>query len=146
VIGTLLSIIVAGGWILFGLGILGAKPQAELKDQTMATSTTASEAMDIIKKHQKAHGALPDATVGNKLIVNKIDAWGNPLRYEVAEGIYTLRSAGPDKKMDTADDIPFKGGEKEIETELKIEGVDDGGPFFIPADEETKPAVPTKGE
>ena len=34
-----------------------------------------------------------------------LDSWGRPIRYEAADGGYTLRSAGPDKTFNTDDDL-----------------------------------------
>ncbi|HEX8707462.1 MAG TPA: type II secretion system protein GspG [Pyrinomonadaceae bacterium] len=40
----------------------------------------------------------------------RVDPWHQPYLYEGTSGSYTLRSAGPDGKENTADDIVFKQG------------------------------------
>lgn len=37
-----------------------------------------------------------------------VDVWGNPVRYSVSEGAFVVRSAGPDRKFGTVDDVVIR--------------------------------------
>ncbi len=56
-------------------------------------------------------GVLPDAIDGNVLVIKFVDPWGQELRYEESVDGALVRSAGPDKKFDTTDDVtmPVEG-------------------------------------
>lgn len=71
------------------------------------TGITVAQAHKTIEENRGEDGALPSEEDGNRLIENLEDAWGNPLRYELqGENRYVIRSAGPDGKFGTKDDIP----------------------------------------
>jgi len=69
------------------------------------TMNLLSEAANTIENHRDADGQLPDDIEGNKLIIDVLDGWENAVRYEQAGDSFLIRSAGPDEKMDTLDDI-----------------------------------------
>jgi len=51
---------------------------------------------------------LPGNIAGNRLAIEQVDAWNEPLRYEVHEDHFLVRSAGPDGDFETGDDIVRK--------------------------------------
>ena len=74
-----------------------------------------------ISQYQSQHSKLPAAKNFEELIdalapdylgqVTRLDAWSNPFFYRALSALeYDLRSAGPDGKIDTADDL--KPGEQ----------------------------------
>ena len=69
------------------------------------TMNLLSEAANTIENHRDADGKLPDDIEGNKLIIDVLDGWENAVRYEQAGDSFLIRSAGPDERMDTLDDI-----------------------------------------
>ncbi len=53
-------------------------------------------------------GELPGVIDGNMMAIEHVDAWKEMLRYEVENDYAILRSAGPDGKFDTGDDLTSK--------------------------------------
>ncbi|MCC9604481.1 DUF4190 domain-containing protein [Blastopirellula sp. JC732] len=76
-------------------------PQIE---QTLARL---DDAIVVIETDRREKGELPEGVDGNKLVLPITDAWQQSVRYEPEDsGIdYAVRSAGPDMKFDTADDL-----------------------------------------
>ncbi|TWT32105.1 DUF4190 domain-containing protein [Blastopirellula retiformator] len=76
-------------------------PQIE---QTLAKL---DDAIIVIETDRHEKGELPEGVDGNKLVLPITDAWQQSLRYEPADSgeDYAVRSAGPDQKFDTADDL-----------------------------------------
>jgi hypothetical protein len=144
--GVIISLLGSGFLIVSGyalvLGFLGVKSFVTEAQLRLDTATKISEAQSLIKDYKSNTGELPDPVEGNKLIVDKQDAWGEPLRYEVSEGKYVIRSAGPDKAMDTPDDLTSE--ESQVASELVIEGGGElgEGPFIIPEDGASPPPDP----
>ena len=68
-----------------------------------------------LESYRKEHGGYVDAKSEAALIDNlnphylarviRIDPWHQPYAYEGTSSSYVLRSAGPDKKVNTADDV-----------------------------------------
>jgi hypothetical protein len=52
---------------------------------------------------------LPDEKRGNALIAGVRDGWNRPLRYELHDDSYTIRSAGADGVFGNADDETLEG-------------------------------------
>lgn len=69
------------------------------------TGFTLTKAHAAIEEARGEDGALPGEEEGNRLIEEFEDGWGNPLIYELDGDHYVIRSAGPDGKFGTADDI-----------------------------------------
>ena len=70
------------------------------------TQSLLSEAYDDLVEFRGQHeGQLPADIEGNMLVVSQHDPWGQALRYEPEEGFALVRSAGPDQKFLTADDL-----------------------------------------
>lgn len=77
-----------------------------------ATKTTMDEVRDVIEDYQKSRKtrAAPKdyqtlVTLGLRKVRTWKDAWGNVLQYECNGDMWTLRSAGADKKHGTEDDL-----------------------------------------
>jgi hypothetical protein len=81
------------------------------QDNIQATRGLIAQAEDELLDYQAAHaGQLPAEYDGMLITVEQLDAWKNPLRYEVASGNYYIRSAGPDEEFETPDDIKHRIG------------------------------------
>lgn len=79
-----------------------------------ATRALILKAEDDLLEFQRNHsGQLPAEYDGMLLTVSHLDAWKNPLRYEVAGGNYFVRSAGPDEEYETDDDLKHRIGSSE---------------------------------
>lgn len=136
--GTVISLI--GTLAIVGIGALFVKGVAFVSEEQnrLNTGNALAEAEVRIHRHHDMHGALPDGIEGNKMILDLKDAWGESLRYDLDGDKFVIRSAGPDKRFDTPDDLTSK--EKQVETELNIDigGSDFGdGPVMIPEGEGT---------
>jgi hypothetical protein len=145
--GAVISLLGTGFFALTGYGLvmmaLGLKTAVTEEGKKMQTHTVIAEASNRIESHRDQTGELPDNIAGSKLILEVKDGWDQPLRYELADGKYLIRSAGPDMKMNTGDDLTSR--EKQVETEVKIEGSDGGfgdGPFIIPDGGDVAPPDP----
>lgn len=57
------------------------------------------------------NGSLPEAIDGNMLVIKYMDPWDQELRYDEGIDRALVRSAGPDMRFDTDDDLtrPIKG-------------------------------------
>lgn len=85
-------------------------------DETESDLRTLADGIDA---WQRANGSLPVLTGVDTLpellfpqYVSELlpdDAWGEPFIYDVSDGTYSLRSRGPDRQADTADDIVVSG-------------------------------------
>ena len=66
---------------------------------------------DLIEYRGKNDGVLPGDIEGNVMVVGYVDPWGQSLRYELENDKQLVRSAGPDAKFLTGDDLsqPVKG-------------------------------------
>ena len=94
-IGTLLIAGLAVAWV--------AIPDIQ---NVFKTSIAMAEAHTIIESNRGEGDELPGDDEGNRLIEDIEDGWGNPLQYEVDGARFVVRSAGPDGKFGTEDDIP----------------------------------------
>ena len=48
---------------------------------------------------------LPNDIDANMVVIKHIDPWGESLRFDLEVDHGVIRSAGPDKKFDTRDDV-----------------------------------------
>jgi hypothetical protein len=144
--GVIISVLGSGFLMISGyalvLGFLGMKEFVTEEGKRFNTNTTLSEAAQVIERHQASTGELPDPIEGNKLLMEMQDAWGQSLRYETSDRKFVIRSAGPDRQMNTADDLVST--DKQVETEVVIEGGGElgEGPFIIPEDGSAVPPDP----
>ncbi len=60
---------------------------------------------DLVEFRGQHEGQLPADIAGNMLVVSYEDPWGQALRYEPEEGFALVRSAGPDQKFLSTDDL-----------------------------------------
>jgi hypothetical protein len=104
-VGTLLLVALVAIYAVMIAAFVGMMPNLQ---QSITTINSVQQAQQVIEQHRLNNGDLPDAETGNQLIAGSIDGWQTPLRYDhgVDEGSnYHVRSAGPDRVFDTADDI-----------------------------------------
>ncbi len=71
-----------------------------------------------IKAFMQEHAALMPQEARSQEDKFLVDAWGQEMRYEPGEGMtYTIRSAGPDRKFGSEDDLVLNNGEIETDKE-----------------------------
>ena len=132
-IGLLLSVIgltgkrrggaIAGVLLaLLGLAIPGAfifsavkEERDRHREQVVQTARSVLESARVkIDELRAEEKALPDGVAGNKFLLEEgfRDPWNVELRYELHDDqkSYSLRSAGPDSRFDTRDDVAISIG------------------------------------
>lgn len=82
-----------------------ALQEAERAQVTVRAQQIAQQAIERYRAENQ--GQLPEGVEGNKLVLVHHDGWGTELRYDHADesDSYCIRSAGPDHKFDTGDDV-----------------------------------------
>lgn len=110
---------------LMALGIAGAVHHAQQRHARFESARTArrnaemSAATQILLKRAEEDfddfaldhdGQLPGQYDGMMLAVQHRDAWKNDLRYDIDSGKCLLRSAGPDQRFDSRDDVTLELG------------------------------------
>jgi hypothetical protein len=106
--GTLLGALGTGFLLLWGWGVvagINAVDTAVKSDETAAAMRTA---VAKIEEYRQEYRQLPEGVEGNVLLIEAElnDAWGQSLRYDsIDKRQYAVRSAGPDREFDTADDL-----------------------------------------
>ncbi len=90
-------------------GAISAKALEAAKFE-MQTRAACVQATEVIEQYRQTTGRLPEGIEGNKLVLQFSDAWGNALRYDLDDSDYTIRSSGPDREFDTADDLIHQPG------------------------------------
>jgi len=102
IIGLIGSLAVASVVGMICVAMVGA--QGEIGKVT--TQVAFGKAIVAINNHKAKTGRQPGSIVGNKLVAGMEDGWGNSIRYEPGRGnAFVLRSAGPDAKFNSADDV-----------------------------------------
>jgi hypothetical protein len=77
-----------------------------VKKQIAETNTLLSMASEeIIEDRDQHDGELPNDIDANMIVIKHIDPWGESLRFDLESDHGVVRSAGPDKKFDTNDDL-----------------------------------------
>ena len=79
---------------------IGVAAQPELQ-----TRQTLNDARSKLEQFQGEDGTIPGQAEGDGILQGLNDYWKRPLRYEPQGKNFVLRSAGPDGKFDTSDDI-----------------------------------------
>jgi hypothetical protein len=100
--------IVAAFWVTAAVGVAAAPAVGEAIKQFGETATNVNkivEAKEKVEAFRAEHERLPDGIEGNRIVAEFKDSEGNPLRYELSEDEYVIRSAGADGKFETHDDI-----------------------------------------
>lgn len=108
-VGFLLGLAGTLFWTGIGYAIIaGLNNHAEnyhQQQQRMATMTQIDQALEEMKAYQAETGQIPDGIEGNKIAVQRKDAWKNYLRYDIFNDHATISSAGSDGDFGTDDDI-----------------------------------------
>ena len=116
-VGTMVSLVGVALISAIGLTAVSAHQQqaARIANQKQArvnavkiekTQGLLAEAYDGLVEYRGQHeGRLPADIEGNMLVVSNVDPWGQALRYEPEEGFALVRSAGPDQKFLSTDDL-----------------------------------------
>ena len=119
-VGTLVSMF--GVALISAIGLTAASAHqhhvAKIEQQKLArvnavkiqkTQSLLAEAQDdLVEYRGQNQGHLPADIEGNMLVVSHIDPWGQALRYEPEAGFALVRSAGPDQKFLSTDDLITK--------------------------------------
>jgi hypothetical protein len=108
--GTLLGLLGTGFWALLIFAIVHAdhskRQHAEYTRGRQATVQQIDEVNKQINEFIMQHdGELPDEIDGNRLAVQRHDAWGQELQYQPTKDGFAILSAGPDGKFQTRDDV-----------------------------------------
>lgn len=79
-----------------------SRMQAEAK-----TDAALEKAQDEVERFRQQNDHVPEGIEGNKIVVRQKDGWGRELRYDLhpRDRMYIVRSAGPDGKFETQDDV-----------------------------------------
>jgi hypothetical protein len=91
---------------------------AEKVEQTESILANAYD--DLVEYRGQNEGALPDDIEGNILVVSYSDPWGEELRYEPEGDFALIRSAGPDRKFLSSDDVLTKVDSKSESRHTKL--------------------------
>ncbi len=75
------------------------------KQQSAVTLSHIDQTLREIRAFHADTGKIPDGIEGNKIAVQKKDAWDNCLRYDIFAAHVSVSSAGSDGEFGTADDI-----------------------------------------
>jgi hypothetical protein len=108
VTGVVLGLI-GSAWIgILGAGAISAGMHAAAREEhqrARATQNVLTQAEGVVEHYRSETGRLPEGIEGNKLVLSFTDVWNNPVRYDLDDNTYAIRSAGPDGKFDTGDDL-----------------------------------------
>ena len=86
-----------------------AKQQAKIRHQVNQTHGLLSLATEeLVEYRDQNQGDLPNDIDANMLVLKHVDPWGEVLRYDAEIGHGVIRSAGPDRKFDSKDDVVSK--------------------------------------
>ncbi|MFT7631727.1 MAG: hypothetical protein ACI87E_002766 [Mariniblastus sp.] len=81
-----------------------AYQKQSIKKQVAETSTMMALAADNVLE-ETSHGFLPSDLRANELVIGLIDPWGKSLRFDMEAKGGNVRSAGPDRKFNSKDDL-----------------------------------------
>ncbi len=88
---------------------LAARHQAALRQEIKQTQSLLSLAREeLVVYRDENQGELPNDIDANILVIKHIDPWGESLRYDAEINHGVVRSAGPDRKFDSSDDVVSK--------------------------------------
>lgn len=94
--------------VLIGWAVIAGVQTVDHQVKADRTSDSFASAVAAVEEYQMHHGGrLPEGIEGNKLLITRKlnDAWGSELRYDALARGYLIRSAGPDRQFETADDL-----------------------------------------
>ena len=105
--GIFLTVLIYGSLFYFGM-VATSGPFADLRTQMMPNllNTDAGQITLYKQKNGKLPEKLSDIPSGQNNFFVPIDVWGTGIFYKPnKDGSFELRSAGPDKILNTSDDI-----------------------------------------
>ena len=76
-----------------------------VKQEKQGKKIIASAISELEGFRDEHDGSLPQAIDGNMLVIKYEDPWGQKLRYDQEIDLATIRSAGPDRRFETEDDL-----------------------------------------
>lgn len=86
-----------------------AHQQAEVRREIKQTQNLLGLATEELVEYRDLNqGDLPSDIDANMLVIKHVDPWGEVLRYDAEIGHGVVRSAGPDRKFDSKDDVVSK--------------------------------------
>ena len=106
--GTVLGTLGTAFLALWGWGVVATIDAVQYENQAAQTQVVLEDAVAAINEFKYHNDKLPEGIQGNKMLISAelTDAWGTDLRYEpVNKNEFVVRSAGPDQKFETADDL-----------------------------------------
>ncbi|MDB4650329.1 hypothetical protein OAE37_01055 [Pirellulaceae bacterium] len=122
-VGGLMGLLVIAGAMGWTRHVVHNHEQDQLRMENRVsrnqTERKLESAKKTIEKFRAENGEFPDGLAGNRLTIETKDSWQTELRYELVENGFTIRSAGPDKKFESDDDIVRTTFVKEIYTTVK---------------------------
>ncbi len=130
VVGTLTSLVGIGIAVAIVFGSIAAhnhqaqqrkaaKYQKVVQKQVQETqSLLAIASEELIEYRDNNNGELPDDIDANILVLKHVDPWGESLRVDAKADHVVVRSAGPDSRFDTNDDVTTKISGKTEHTAL----------------------------
>ena len=83
-----------------------ARIVAEQKSETKRLMAIATDELETYR--DRHNGQLPSIIDSNMLVIKHIDPWGESLRFDGHGDHAIIRSAGPDKKFESNDDVTVK--------------------------------------
>lgn len=110
---------------VFSLPFFGAEPakknvhvqinDAREQHNVRMTEARLKSATHMLRTQVMTRRRLPDKSESDRVIGRMRDAWNRPLRYEPkSETVFVIRSAGPDSKLSTDDDLTEEFDASEI--------------------------------
>jgi len=110
--GVLIGLLPTLFWGAIAFGVVSSVKNhhevAQVNRETAMTNAQINETLAKIELFRSDNDRLPGDISGNRIAIEQVDAWKEPLRYEVHEDHFLVRSAGPDGDFETGDDIVRK--------------------------------------
>jgi hypothetical protein len=105
-LASVIGIAAYNGHQTFQAERLARKQATVIKAQVEDVKQTVAVAVTELQEFQADNaGQFPGDVDGNLLVIKYVDPWGESLRFDLEENAATVRSAGPDKKFYTRDDV-----------------------------------------
>lgn len=117
--GTIVAVTIAAGHSDHQRRIESKKARV-VAQQKFETKQLLADAANELESYRDSHdGLLPSIIDSNMLVIKHIDPWGESLRFDGLGDHAIVRSAGPDKKFESNDDLMTKlEGETECANQL----------------------------
>ena len=109
---TLIEVMVTLAIVLLLAGVLTAGVTAAGRTgKEMTMEAQLQQVAHAVRVHEVRHGTLPDGLEGVVSAAQATDLWGTPVAYDREGDGFALRSAGPDRRPDTEDDVVWTGAD-----------------------------------